>query len=92
MNSVLTTPLVKPCYSHQRFVDEFFGLTREVQFNSELKAFVVITNAEGSFDCQIIGVLCDDHTELVGKTLQYSGRFLEYHGSYVPAVGGNLCH
>lgn len=78
---------VEACEGEQ-FVDEFFGLTGKIQFNPELEAFVVITNAEGTFDCQIVGVLCGDYGDLVGQTLEYSGQFFEYHGAYAPPVGG----
>lgn len=63
------------------FITELGGLTGKIQFNSELDGFIVVTNVDGTYDCQIIGVLCNDYDNLVDKTVNYSGKFFEYYGS-----------
>ncbi|MGE0930891.1 hypothetical protein [Peijinzhouia sedimentorum] len=72
----------------ENFIMEVDGISGEVQYNSELNSFIVVSNASNSFDCRIIGVLCNDYENLVGKSVEYSGKFFEYTGSYKSPIGG----
>src|SRR5690606_17398013 len=70
------------------FVTELYGLNGIIKFDSDLEGFIVITNVKGTYDCQIIGVLCNDLENLPEKAVEYSGKFFEYNGAYKTPVGG----
>ena len=59
-----------------------------ILYDSLLKAYCVITPIDQTYDCQFIGVLCDNYSVIAGKDIVYSAKFYTYKGSYKSPVGG----
>lgn len=59
----------------------------KIKYLQSLGYFVELV-VEGTYDCVLYGVLCDDYDNLVDSTLLISGEIHHYTGSYKSPIGG----
>ena len=68
------------------FVVPLEDVTGVVAFSNSMNAYVVKTSVAGTYDCQILGLLCGAYEHLNEKTITYSAKFYEYHGAMEPVL------
>ncbi|WP_041264043.1 hypothetical protein [Bernardetia litoralis] len=59
-----------------------------VKYDSTLNGYTVSSHMEGTIDCIIITLFCEDYSSLLDKEISYSCDYYEYNGFYNPPLGG----
>jgi hypothetical protein len=77
----------KACISSE-FIVQLSNVQGKVFYNNTLKSYCIVTSVDRTYDCELIGVLCDDYSAIEGKTVVYSAKFYSYQGSFKPPIGG----
>jgi hypothetical protein len=70
------------------FILQLNKQTGIIAFNTSLNSYSVRSSVNGTYDCVIIGILCDQFKQFEGKTVEYSAKVHAYKGSYKAPVGG----
>lgn len=59
-----------------------------VKYDSTLNGYTVSSHVEGTIDCIIITLFCEDYSNLLGKEISYSCDYYEYNGFYDSPLAG----
>ncbi len=62
-----------------------------ISYDSTLNNYIISKHIEGTIDCVIITVFCEEYENFKGlenKQINYSADYYEYTGSFNPPLGG----